>query len=137
MPSIDGRPGPSAFADDERGDDRGPPAGFGTDRLSTVAVLGTFPALWLGRYGGSPLWLVAPFAAFYLLVAARALSHGRRLAALGWGLYLPALAVASTAVLPSVGLFLAGPVVVAGLVTVAYADHRARRRAPASSETTR
>jgi len=55
MPSIGGRPGPSAFEDDDREDDGGPPVGFGTDRLSTVAVLVTLPALWLGRYGGSPL----------------------------------------------------------------------------------
>ncbi|MWG35114.1 hypothetical protein [Halomarina oriensis] len=62
------------------------------------------------------------------MVTASALSHGRPLAAFGWALSLPALVFATALVPPSAGVLVAGPLVVLGLVTVAYADHRYRRR---------
>ncbi|MWG35113.1 hypothetical protein [Halomarina oriensis] len=52
MPSIGGRPSPGDFEErrpDQSGD--GPPVGFGTDRLSKLALVATFPLFWLVRSG--------------------------------------------------------------------------------------
>jgi hypothetical protein len=129
MPSIGGRPSPGDFEErrpDESEDS--PPVGFATDRLSKLALWGAFPVLWLARSGEVPAWLAAAFGGFYLPVVASALSHDRPLAALGWALFLPALAFATALVPPSAGFFVAGPLVLLGLCTVAYADHRYRRQ---------
>lgn len=135
MPSIGGRPSPGDFEErrPDQSEDR-PPVGFATDRLSKLALLGAFPVLWLARSGELPVWLAAAFGGFYLSVVASALYHGRPLAALGWVLFLPALVFATALVPLSAAVLVAGPLVVLGLVTVAYADHRDRRQ---SDEATR